>query len=260
MRSRSAIILILGLFLLLGGSLLWRSRYSYSPEAVLNQKLGTRLAEIPSKATLDLSDACRTATEENGWILFVLNTSITNDRAIRTFFETSEEPLGLYVEYEPGLFRLGLGMGPGNVNEAGESVSNIELPIRRVHRSENAQVFIGVTKDLTRVVTNTRDARIEWPGYLADEWKCNAVRIADDSRKSTHGYTCEGCNVRLQYAAGGDKAELTEVLDSLSNVGEFNIRRWLGTALTLLGIGTIEYSRQEFVRRRSQSNRQNRTP
>ena len=258
MRARSVVFLILGLFLLLAGSLFWRSRFTYSPETVLNQKLGTRLAEVPPETTLDLSDACRTAAEENGWVIFVLNTSITNDREIRTFFETAEEPLGLYVEYEPGLFRLGLGMGPGNVNEAGESVSNLELSIRRVHRAESSQVFIGVSKDTTRVVTNSRDARIAWPGYLADEWKCNAVRIADESRKSTHGYTCEGCNVRLRYASGDDKAELTEVLDSLSNVRQFNVRRWSGTALILLGLGTIALSRREFTCRRRQSNRQGR--
>ena len=144
MKFRFIVLALGGALLLITGSMTWHSRFTYSPEANIQRALGTRLVEVSKSADTDLSDACRGVTEGNGWILFVLNASITNDKAIRTFFETSEEPLGLFVEYEPGVFRLGLGMGPGNVNEAGESVSNIELPIRRVHRSENAHVFIGV--------------------------------------------------------------------------------------------------------------------
>lgn len=236
MRIRLVVLALFGIVLVLAGSMVWRSRFAYYPEQTLQTTLGSRLLEVPLKTTVDLSDACRVATEEEGWILFVLNSSLANDSQIRTFFETAEEPLGLYVEYEPGLFRLGLGMGPGNVNEAGETISNIELPIRRVHQKEENQVFIGVTKEETRIVTNTRDARVAWPGYLADEWKCNAVQIADDERPSTHGYTCMGCDARLRYATGKNLRELEGVLSTVSNVSEFNIRRWAGTVLTLCGL------------------------
>lgn len=250
MKLRMLVLALTGAILLSAGSMVWRSRLAYSPEASIQRALGTRLVEVSKGADLDLTDACRVVNDDNGWILFVLNASITNDGKIRTFFETAEEPLGLYVEYEPGLFRLGLGMGPGNVNEAGESVSNIELPIRRVHRKEDAHVFIGVTRDITRVVTNTRDARIAWPGYLADEWKCNRVRVADDERVSTHEYTCKGCNVRLRYATGNDTEALSETLDSVSNISQFNTRRWLGTGLSSLGIVIIMSSIRHVSRRR----------
>ena len=239
MRIRSVVLALFGIVLVLVGSMLWRSRFAYSPEHTLQQTLGNRLSEVPLKATVDLSDACRVATEEDGWILFILNSSLTNDNTIRTFFETAEEPLGLYVEYEPGLFRLGLGMGPGNVNEAGETISNIEMPIRRVHQKEDNQVFIGVTKDETRIVTNTRDARIAWPGYLADEWKCNAVQVADDESSSTHGYTCMGCDAQLRYATGKNLQELRDVLNSVSNLYEFNIQRWTGTMFVVVGLALV---------------------
>ena len=250
MKLRSVVLALTGAMLLTAGSMVWRSRLASSPEASIQRALDTRLVEVSKVADVDLTDACRGVNEGNGWILFVLNASITNDDEIRTFFETAEEPLGLYVEYEPGLFRLGLGMGPGNVNEAGESVSNIELPIRRVHRSEDAYVFIGVTRDVTRVVTNTRDARVAWPSYLADEWKCNQVRVADNEKASTHGYTCKGCNVRLRYAIGGDVGELSDILESVSNIRQFNTRRWVGTGLSLLGIVFIMISLRDVSRRR----------
>lgn len=250
MKLRMIVLALTGAILLTAGSMVWRSRLAYSPEASIQIALGTRLVEIPIGTDSNLTDACRVVNDDNGWILFILNASITNDDKNRTFFETAEEPLGLYVEYEPGLFRLGLGMGPGNTNAAGELISSMELPIRRVHRREDAQVFIGVTRDVTRVVTNTRDARIAWPGYLADEWKCNAVRITDDTRESTHGYTCSGCDVRLRYATGSKPSELDEVLDSVSNMRQFNVRRWSGTALTFLGVAVVAYLIGDVSQRR----------
>ena len=236
MKFRSVGLLLIGILLIVAGSTIWQSRFTYAPENVLQSQMNDRLMEISASETLDLSEACQVAAEEGGWVLFVLNASIVNDVQIRTFFETAPEPLGLFVEYEPGLLRLGLGMGPGNLNEAGELVSNIETPIRRVHRAEDVQVFIGITKDETRVVTNTRDTKIAWPGYLADEWRCNAVQVATDTRKSSHGYMCSGCHVQLRYATGGEAAEIKELLDSFSNVPEFNLRRGLGSGLIFLGL------------------------
>lgn len=259
MKLRTLVLALTGAILITSGSMVWRSRLAYSPEVSIERALGTRLVEVPKGPNADLTDACRVVTEGNGWVLFVLSASITNDGKIRTFFETAEEPLGLYVEYEPGLLRLGLGMGPGNVNEAGELISNIELPIRRVHRKEDAHVFIGVTKDMTRVVTNTRDAQISWPGYLADEWKCNAVRIADNMRRSTHGYTCEGCDTRLHYAIGRDLSELENLLDSVANVSQFNFRRSTGTSLIFLGLAAITFSVKNLNRQRRQSRKRAQT-
>jgi hypothetical protein len=252
MKFRSVVLLVLGVVFVVAGSVIWRSRFAYSPEQILQQRFGSRLFEVPSKTTVDLSEACRVATEEGGWVAFILNANITNDPEVRTFFETAEEPSGLWVEYESGAFRLGLGMGPGNIDEDGNLVSSTQLPIRLVHRTEEAQVFIAVTEDTTRLVTNTRDTSIAWPGTLADEWKCTAVRIADDTRAGTEGNTCKGCNVRLRYMTGRDDSELNEILDSVSNVRQFNVRRWTGSSLSLLGFAAVALAIRGASRQRRQ--------
>jgi hypothetical protein len=244
MRLRQVIFPAVGLALLVAGSLVWGSRLSYSPEQVLQRNLADRLVEVSSSGPVDLSDECALVATEDGWVLFVLDAKLTSDNQIRTFFETAEEPLGLYVEYDPGLLRLGLGLGPGNER------SNTELPIRFVRRDEQATIFIAVTNETTRVVTNARDGRIAWPGYLADEWRCNSVQIADDTRQSTHGFTCKGCDVRLRYATGTDISEIETTLDSLSNVRQFNVRRWSGTSLTLLGLTVLVLTARDISRRR----------
>jgi hypothetical protein len=243
MSLRRIASLILGAVLVVAGSAIWSSRLSYGPEQQLQELLSDRLVDIPSDATTDLTAACSIAALKKGWILFVLDSTFVGDDQPRTFFETGLEPLGLFVEYDSGIVRLGLGLGPG-------PVSDTQVPVRLVRNERRETVFIGVTENLTRVVANARDGDVAWPGYLADEWQCNSVQIPDDSKQSTHGYTCKACDSRLRYATGTDVKELERILDSLSNVGQFNLRRWTGTSLTLLGIALLAFAARGVSRQR----------
>ena len=215
------------------GSLIWNSRLEYAPEALLQQRLGSRFQEIPVGRSSDLSEYCNVASEQGGWILFVMEAKLLADNKVRTYFETAVEPSGLYVEYDPGLLRLGMGLGPGSAE------SNLELPIRLVRNDESATVMIGVRRDETRLITNAVDHRIDWPGDYLREWRCDSVQIADDTLESTQGYLCEGCNTRLRYATGQDPAELSSLLDELSNVERFNSRRFVGTGMILVGTAAV---------------------
>jgi hypothetical protein len=161
-------------------------------------------------------------------VLFVLNADLISDTRVRSYFETDEEPLGLFVESEPGLLRLGLGLGPG-------PESDLQIPIRVIRRDHTETVIIAVTRDETRVVANALDERAAWPGYLADEWLCKRVQVGSDARELSQGFKCERCNARLRYAVGSGIGELNDALDEISNIEEFNRKRWIGTSVTLIG-------------------------
>jgi hypothetical protein len=230
---RKLIFLVIGTLSCIAGSFIWNSRFEYAPEVLLQQRLGSRLQEVLVGQPTDLSEECNVASEQGGWILFVMDANLLADDKVRTYFETAVEPGGLFVEYDPGLLRLGLGLGPGGVE------SNLELPIRLVRNNEKATIMIGVSRDETRVLTNAVDRKIAWPGDFYREWRCDPVQIADDTRESTHGYRCEGCNTRLRYVTGDDPVTLSTLLDELSNVNNFNVRRFLGTGLTLAGVAVV---------------------
>jgi hypothetical protein len=233
MKLQKFLLVLVGVGLAVAGSLVWKSRLEYSPETLLQRKLGSGLLEVDSEKPNDLSEECNIASEQGGWILFVMNAQLLADNKARTYFETAVEPSGLFVEYDPGMLRLGLGLGPGSAE------SNLELPIRLVRNDETATIIIGVSRDETRVITNGVDRRIGWPGDSYREWRCDPVQIADDIRESSHGYRCEGCNTRLRYATGQDPASLGSLLDGLSNVERFNTRRFIGTGLTLVGLALV---------------------
>jgi hypothetical protein len=243
-RLRKLLLLLLGLGLSVVGSFIWNSRFEFAPEAVLQQSLGSQLQEVPIGQPRDLSEECNIASEQGGWILFVMDAKLLADNKVRTYFETAREPSGLFVEYDPGLLRLGLGLGPDSTE------SNLELPIRLVRNDELATVMIGVSRNETRVVTNAVDRQIAWPADYYREWRCDPVQIADNTKESTHGYLCEGCNTRLRYATGQDPAQLGALLDEISNIEQFNLRRFMGTGLTLAGV-TIVLTRSRISRWRS---------
>lgn len=222
-----------GIGLVVVGALVWTSRFNYDPEPILDKRLGDRLVTVERDSLTDLTSECDYSRQSEGWILFVLDAELKRDATVRTYFETAEEPVGMWAEYDPGLFRLGLGLGPNSA----ESSTNI--PVRWVQRDESAVVAIGIALDGTRVVANATDQASQWPGAYYPDWKCNAVQIGDDTRKLSEGYTCPGCNVRLRYAVGERNQELTDVLDELSNVQSFNMRRWLGSAASLAGIALL---------------------
>lgn len=222
---------LVGSVLVVIGSFVWTSRLShFSPQILTQGRLEDQLVKVPSGRTLDLSDECTEAASGSGWILFVLEATLTNDDRFRTFFETAEERVGLWVEYEPGVLRLGLGLGLENVE------TNVYLPIRIVRHTERTTIFVAVKQDETRVVTNARDGRISWPGSRMSTWSCSTVRFADDVRELSSGNSCAQCAISLSYATGRDVAELDYLLDEVSNVRKFNLVRWTGTSLTLLGI------------------------
>ena len=220
----------IGAVLVVFGAFLWASRLDYSPERVLRSQLGDRLISVSPEGSTNLTKACDYSRQAEGWVLFVLDAELISDNTTRTFFETDEEPYGLWVEYDPGLLRVGLGLGPQSV----ESSTNI--PVRWVRRDESIMVAIGVALDGTRVIANAIDQSSQWPGAFFPDWKCNAVQLGSDTRKLSEGYSCPGCDVRLSYAVGDSNEELTDILDDLSNVQSFNARRWFGSASSLAGI------------------------
>lgn len=229
MNIRRATLVSLGLLLAVLGSVMWTSRLDYSPQPQLRERLANRLTTVDSDSFTDLTAQCGEATNNKGWIMFVLDAEFLNDAEFRTYFETAEERVGLWIEYDAGLIRLGLGLGLESLE------SNTEIQIRWVRRDQRETVVIGVTRDETRVIANGVDIAKPWPGKLADIWRCDAVQIGSDTRDLSEGRGCAGCNVSLRYATGTDREELTELLDSLSNVRSFNTRRITGSALTMAG-------------------------
>lgn len=230
MSSSRLLRAAIGVALVLIGSAVWTSRFRYTPEPVLMQRLGDRLVSVEHNTITDLSAACDYSRRPEGWILFILETTLNRDATVRTFFETAEEPVGMWAEYDPGLFRLGLGLGPSSA----ESSTNV--PIRWVQRDESAFVAIGIALDGTRVIANATDQSSQWPGAYYPDWKCNAVQLGSDTRKLSEGFSCPNCDLRLRYAVGDSNEELTNILDDLSNVQSFNTRRWFGSASSLAGI------------------------
>jgi hypothetical protein len=209
---------------------IWSTRLQFAPERALEQMLPNRLVEIDGSAVTNLSDSCVRLASSNSWILFVMNARFTSDATFRTFFETARESVGLWVEYDAGLVRLGLGLGPESVEPS------TSVPIRIVRRDESATVLIGVVRDQTRVITDGIDARASWPGPFAESWSCDSVQIGSDERELSEGNDCDLCDVRLRYATGANPEELQQLLNSVANVNSMNARRTLGTFLTLLGL------------------------
>lgn len=230
MRRRPFVSRLIGIALAILGSVIWTARLDFYPERILKARLGNRLVEVLPGKVHDLSEVCGQVSEANGWVLFVMNANLISDSRFRTYFETAEERVGLWVEYDPGLLRLGMGLGPENVE------SNTEIPIRWVRRDEVATILISVTPNETRVLTNVVDKKKMWPGDFVSGWRCNAVQIGDDLRELSEGNTCVGCSVKLRYATGSDAAEITGLFESASNIRSFNTRRILGSALTMLGV------------------------
>ena len=227
---------VTGAGLVLIGSLIWTTRLSYGADTALSEKLRNRIHVIPADKSSDISGACLLEDRPEAWIIFILESVLIPDDEFRTYFQTAEEPVGLFVEYDSGLVRLGLGLG----TESAESSK--ELPIRWVRREEQATIVIGVSQQETRVIANGIDERTTWPGEAAAIWRCNSVQIANDSRAVPGGFTCRGCDTRLLFATGTRLSELHTILDTVSNVASLNIRRLLGNSLVILGMILIIFS------------------
>jgi len=238
MLARTIIFRMFALLLVVCGGFVWMSRMDYSPEPILQQRLGDRLIAVNSNLTTDLSDECNVFTDDAPWIVFVLSTKLIADASFRTYFETSEDELqSLWAEYDPPLLRIGLGLGvDGN--------STTDIPVRIVRRTEEVMIVIAVQEAGTRVIANATEKQSSWPGVGGGGWRCNAVRIGTGTRELASGNGCSGCENLLQYATGTDQEELNELLTDLNNEEHFNRLRWTGTLLTLLGALGLVVSRR----------------
>jgi len=229
MKVRTLLPRVFGVMLVVAGSQVWGSRLSFASESEIFEQLGGSMIEVNVDSVSDLTDVCNTVRTPSGWMIFVLFADLRNDDRFRTFFETAEERIGLWVEQDYGLLRLGLGLGTMS------SESNTDLPIRIVRQNEKASVLIVITSNQVRVVSNNLDAQVRWPAEGFSEWSCERVQFADDTRELSEGHDCKGCNIRLFYASGDNLDELQEFLDRISNVRRFNAARITGTILILSG-------------------------
>jgi len=219
-----------GILLLVAGSIVWSTRNEITTKADIETKTSVQLRELTAGAAHDLTAECEKTRNINGWILFLVEANLQSDAGVRTYFETSPEPYGLWLEYDQGTLRLGLGLGPNSVE------SSTEIPMRIVRRDLREVFAIGVTLDETRVVGNVTDEVSQWPGAFFPEWRCDQVQLGGDTEALSEGYKCETCNVRLWYTSGDDLSEIDDILDSFANTKKHDKRRWFGSALTLIGI------------------------
>jgi hypothetical protein len=229
MKLKVRAVQLVGLLLATVGSTTWISRLQFEPNKKLQDVTDLELRSVQETSVTDLSRACAFAESQDGWLLFILKAELIADNKFRTYFETAEEPVGLWVEYDDGLLRLAQGLGSDSPK------SNTEIPIRVVRKNESAFVAIAVWRDGTRVITNAVDKRNNWPGSFTG-WSCDAVQIGGDSRELSQGHGCPGCAAQLSYATGQGIADLQVIMNELSNVSEFNLRRSVGSALTFVGI------------------------
>jgi hypothetical protein len=224
-------IRVVGVVLVVVGSVIWGARNEYSPENVLQRQLAAPLVPVDASTVTDLTAACNAVNQDEGWVLFVINAQLVSDAQARRYLQTADEPFGLFIEYDPPLLRLGLGLGPEKWNT--------ELPIRYVRRDESAVITIGVSRSQTRVVTNLADQKTVWPNGFAPQWRCDGVELGRANHTFASGATCQDCAVQLRYTTGAGITELNDLLDSLSNNRRHNTMRVAGTGLTLLGLAMI---------------------
>jgi len=243
--ARKLVQVVFGLSIVVLGSLTWNSRVPNFREELVTNRLAGQLRDVPAGSSIDISGDCERHTKGSGWVLFVLEANLINDNQFRSYFETASEEMGVWVTYDSGLLRLGLGSGPGRPD------ANRVFPIRWVRQNERATILIGISRNETRVVTNVRDFKVAWPVEFANGWSCEYVQFGDDNNPLSEGAGCKGCDVSLRYAVGDDYQDLVSSFDEVSNITTFNQRRWLGTGLTVVGLllvfGRIPRNRPKTV-------------
>jgi len=231
MKIHSVIRRLVGLGLLALGSVIWSTRLDYNPEAILSAHLGSRLISVDHGSTTDLSKPCNVFTDEAPWILFALDANLFNDDIPRTYFTTTtNERQALWVEYDPPLLRVGLGLGEEN------SEANTEIPLRVVRRDSRETIVIVVKETGTRAVLNATNRRSPWPDTPGGKFQCDAVQIGIDSHSPLAGVLCKGCDINLRYATGVEKQEIDALFVALDNTGRFNLRRLIGQGLSFMGL------------------------
>lgn len=231
MKARVWTLKVVGVVLVVVGSVIWGTRNEFVTEDVFQRQLVAPLVTVDDVTLTDLTAACNTINRDQGWILFVLDAQLVSDAQARRYLQTADEPFGLFIEYDPPLLRLGLGLGPEKWNT--------ELPIRYVRRDEAAIIAIGVSRSQTRVVTNLTDQQTIWPDSFASQWQCDKIELGRANHTYASGADCQACQVRLRYTTGGGITALNDLLDSLTNRRSHNTRRMVGTGLTLIGLAML---------------------
>lgn len=234
---RSLGLLIGGLLLAVIGSVYWMNEPEFSPNKILENRLKKQVSIIDSNVPLDMSAACDVFNDNESWILFIVEANQIADSQFRTYFETTrDERMGLWLEYEPPLLRLGMGLGMDNPE------SSIHLPVRTVRRPDRITALIAVTRWKTRLLVNGRDQSSNWPNINGTKWRCDDVRLGTEWSILSEGYGCSGCNVQLRYVAGNGFKQLDSALDAVSNSRSMRVRKYVGSMLVLVGLGFIKLS------------------
>lgn len=226
------VIRMVGALLVAIGSLVWQSRLDYRPEEVIQRTLGRELMPVDPSQSVDLSATCEQSRISGGWVLFVVEGNVISDEKTRLYFETAPKPYGLWLESDPEILQVGLGLGD-DVN------SSTQIPVRIIRNDTRELIVIAVTSNKTRVVANAVDNVSNWPGSAYPQWQCGSVQIGNGLRELSEGDTCEDCDAKVSVAFGRESEELNTLLDSLVNIEEFNFRRWSGTLTVLVGFALL---------------------
>ena len=225
-RSRRFVRVLCGLVLMALGAAIWSSRLTTYPTNLDSLHSTLQFEELRSGVNLE-SHCQKLDGEPGSWMLFILQVSLQSDNRFRGYFQTSDDGSGVFLEYDPGeqaLLRLGLG-NPTNATRT---------RIRTVRQNEEAMIAIGVRRSEVRIVMNAVDRRIPWPEVMRPMLGCDAVvvgAVGDDD--------CGGCTIDAHYATGASTDDLQNAMDEISNVVDFNVRRWLGTGLSMAGLVVV---------------------
>lgn len=226
-----------GVVLVVSGSLVWQDRNSFPSGSQIAQRNDMEFVALDSRNPTDLTAECNTINGD-GWIVLIVDLMAAADATPRRFFQTSDEPFGLFIEYDPGeagLLRLGLGLGPEKWNT--------EMSIRNVRRNERITVAVGIDQRSTRMVTSVADRRINWPDAFVSQWKCDAVQMGYSDGALTSALPCHQCDVSVSYATGVNSERLESLLDSLSNEKTHHWKRTTGSLAVLAGLYLLVFSR-----------------
>lgn len=224
MRLATVLKLVFAAFVFGLGGLIWSTRLDYSPETRLNQvEMDSSLKFAPIDTMSHLVD-CKQLQQNDGWVLLVVTTKLEADGTFRGYFETAPESRGIFAEYDAEdhqVFRIGIA-GKGGVFLA---------PIRTTRRNETIFVAIGIQKNQIRIVSNGSDRVISFPTEFQPDPNCQNIKVG-----TANGEGCGDCGVAVRYSAGFGDVILQQALNELSNSSSFNVRRLLGTTLTILSL------------------------
>lgn len=221
--------------------MLWVSRLEYKPENALAEVAAQEIVQVSSKAPTNLAVACTRVSQSQDWMLLVLRTAVVGDSEARRFFETASDSYGMFVDYNEGRLRIGLGLGP--------ELDTQFVPLRLVRYAEDFVVFIGITNREIRAVANTLDESILIPDSFMSTLNCESFKVVQGSSNRLAGTACKVCKTSVSYLTGNDEAQLDKILDAASNMKRFRRFGVGGTALGSLGALLMFLPRRAINRR-----------